>query len=103
MDGITIAGKQKNYRLETPWAAEPTSERIPGSLSSARIFVPSKELRELLIEFSSSKGISDTQYASLKAGLQGLPGDAPTRALLPFIEAASSDAQGNRHPGDNDR
>ena len=91
VDGITIAGKQRNYRLVQPWAPEPDSELIAGSLSSRRIFVPDKSLRNLLIPFSVQVGLLHVDFDSLKVKLGELPADSYMRTLLPFVEDGECD------------
>ena len=91
MDGITIAGKQRNYRLVQPWAPERDSELIAGSLSSMRIFIPDKSLRNLLIPFSGQVGLLQAEFDSLKGKLGELPAESHMRTLLPFVDDGECD------------
>lgn len=57
MDALTVSFHKGKARIVHPWKPEPPSgqhDEVPGALFSARVFVQSKELRDLLISFTRS-------------------------------------------------
>lgn len=54
MDGMAMCFHQDQARIVHPWLEESNSNLTYGSLSSARIFVKDKQIRELLLAFCST-------------------------------------------------
>lgn len=66
MDGIAMAFKKDKARIEHPWREEADAHPVAASAFRDRVFVRSKELRELVKEFA---GLSASTTSNGNASL----------------------------------
>lgn len=57
MDGIAMAFKKDKARIEHPWREEPDSTPVSGSSFRDRVFIVSKELRDLIRQYAGQQNL----------------------------------------------
>jgi hypothetical protein len=93
VDGIAIGWPRGKSLLWCPWAANigDATELVAGSKFEARVFVRKADMRMLLWDLGSGKGLTMADIETLRAGLaaapRGVHGPLPQATLLPFLEA----------------
>ena len=92
VDGIAIGWPRGKSLLWCPWAANigDATELVAGSKFEARVFVRKADMRMLLWDLGSGKGLTMADIETLRAGLaaapRGVHGPLPQATLLPFLE-----------------
>lgn len=72
-DGISLGYHIQQAYIEKPWAADPGSAAVWGSQPPDRLLLRPPALRKLMWAYASSAGLSDSELATLQAGIRALP------------------------------